>query len=468
MLLTKQCKKDIQKADKGDLKKGLKTRHLCFLAIGGAMGSDFFLGTGAVVGRIGPAAIPAFMLGGVMLYLVMICLGELAVAQPDSGSFMTYAYEYVSPGWACGVGWSYWASWMIYIPCECTAAGIIMHSFFPQVNEYVFTLLFGLLIVLFNVLNVKFFGEMEFWLTIIKLLSLALFSLFAILVVVGVINGPKPMYLTNVKFHQSGGTFMTGIMAVLSNMVMLMVNFQGAEIIGISAAETKEPEKAIPKAIKNVDLQIILFYLVPVIMLILIMPYSEASANECIFSAALNRYGFHYAGGIFSFIALTAAISCANSGMYANVRVLYSLAKKGMAPRGFLKLNKNSVPGNAVIFTIVCSSVFLFGSYFFKAETAFTSLLSISGFTGTICSVSICLSQLRFRKKLYESGESEKTLSYKTPGYPFTAYLGIVMQVLCLAFCVFSPQLRIAMYTGVPVLVAPILIYIIRQKIKNR
>lgn len=465
LLSKRQCKDSV--TEKRSLKKGLKTRHIYLLAIGGAMGSDFFLGTGAVINRTGPAAVFAFLLGGVMLYTVMACLGELAVARPDSGSFITYANDYISPGWACGVGWSYWASWMMYIPCECLAAGIIMHGFFPQVQQYIFTLIFGALIVLFNILNVKLFGEMEFWLTIVKLFSLLMFSVFAVLILSGIVRGSAQLPNPGAGLLK-GGIFPTGAVALLSNMVLLMVDFQGAEIIGISVGETKEPEKVIPSAVKSIVAQVVFFYLVPVTLLVLILPYYDANANQCVFSAAFDRYGLHWAGGIFSFVALAAALSCSNSGMYANARVLCCLAEKKMAPRPLLNLNKNSVPQNAVIFTAVCSLAFLAASCFLKAEAAFTGLLSVSGFTGTICSISICISQLGFRKKLYSGGKTEKTLKYKTPGYPFTAYLGAALQVIFLVCCVLSPSLRMALFLGVPMLAVPMIIYKIRSVMNGK
>lgn len=453
---------------KNGLKRSLKNRHVQLIALGGIIGSCYFLGTGTVIRNVGPGAVFAYLLGGAALYFVMICLSELAVAMPVSGSFITYASEFVSPAWACGVGWSYFISWAVYIPSECLAAGIIMHSFFPLANQYIWAVVFGLIITFMNLTHVKAFGEIEFWLTLVKIFGLIFFSVLAIFIFFGVIHGSKPAHIIGTEnLLKKGGLFPLGMMAIISNMVMLMVNYQGAEILGLTAGETKNPEKVIPSAVKSVFFQIIVLYLIPVLLLVVILPWNEANLSRSVFSTALYRYGLRWAGGFFSFITLTAAISCANSGMYASVRALYALGQKRMAPKFFTKLSKNSVPAVATIFTIVCVWIFLACGFFFSASSAFVALLSISGFTGTICSISICWSQLNFRKRLKHSGYTAESLSYKTPASPYTAHLGIWIQVICLAFSLFSSELRIAFYVGVPVLITPIILYKMIKKQPN-
>lgn len=448
---------DVAALNDGGLKRGLKNRHVQLIALGGIIGSCFFLGTGAVVGEVGPAAFIAYIFGGLIVYLVMMSLGELAVAMPTSGSFVTYATEFISPSWAAGVGWTYWLNWVAYIPAECIAGGIIVHAFIPGVSEWVWAIAFGVVITAINLANVKIFGEMEFWLALVKIFGLIFFVVLAVLIFVGIVRGPQDGGFIGFQNLTVGGEglFPVGALALLITMVLLLVNYQGSEIIGLAAGEAEDPAKAIPSAIRNVVVRILVLYIVPVFMLVLILPWTEAGVSSSVFATALGRYGLNWAGGLFSFVALTAAISCANSGMYGTVRSLWGLAREGMAPKVFAKLNKNGVPATATFATMGGIWLFLAGSYFFSASSVFVALLSISGFTGTMCWISLCWSQYNFRRRLVKAGYSAADLKYRTPGHPWTALAGIVLMVTCLAFCALSPDLRVAFFFGVPALLIP-------------
>jgi len=449
----------------GDLNRSLKNRHVQLIALGGIIGSCFFLGTGQVVGAVGPAAFLAYVLGAIIIYLVMNCLGELTVAVPITGSFVAYAAEFISPTWACGVGWAYWLNWVAYIPGECTAAGIIMNGFFPEINQWYWAFGLGIIITLINVGNVKNFGETAFWLAICEIFGIGFFCVMAILIFFGIIHGNQPAHIIGTKYLLGkGGLFPLGAFAVLTEMVMLLVNFQGSEIIGLSASECNEPGKAIPVAIKNVTFRLICMYLIPVFLLVLILPWTDANVGQSVFATALNKYGLHWAGGLFSLVALTASMSCANSGLYGTVRSLYALALEGMAPRFLAKLNSNAVPANATVATIVCIWICLLISIFFSARQTFVALLSISGFTGTICWISICWSQYNFRKRFYKAGYTDEALKFKAPGFPYTSQAAILIQVACLAFSLFNESLRIAFYLGLPCLIIPMILYLFVKK----
>jgi amino acid transporter, AAT family len=464
MSLTDQNKAnlcDVDHFDDGGLKRGLKNRHVQLIALGGIIGSCFFLGTGQVVQAVGPAAFLAYVLGGIIIYLVMLCLGELAVAIPIAGSFVTYAADFISPTWACGVGWTYWLSWVTYVPCECTAAGIIMNYFFPTVNQYIWAVALGVIITFINISKVKAFGEVEFWLALCKIAGLVFFSIIAVFIIFGLIHGDTPShgFIGTSILLSNGGLFPLGGFVVLTEMVMLLVNFQGSEIIGLSAGECVDPSKTIPIAIRNVTFRIVCLYLIPVFLLVMILPWADASVDQCVFATALDKYGLHWAGGLFSIIALTAAMSCANSGTYGAVRSLWALAREGMAPRFIAKLNKHAVPANAAYVTIAGAWIFLLASYFFSASEAFVYLLSIAGFTGEMCWISICWSQYNFRRRLHKAGYTDGALRYKSPWFPFVAQAGIWLQVASLLFCLFNEDLRPAFYFGVPSLIIPMVIY---------
>jgi AAT family amino acid transporter len=261
----------------------------------------------------------------------MSCLGELAVAIPISSSFVTYAKQLISPAWACGVGWSYWFTWVTYVPAEMIAGGIIMQNFFPQVDKLWWSLLFGLMITIINLFHVKAFGEIEFWLAIVKIIAIFLFLGLGGAIFFGILG--QPTFLGTSILLADHGFFPEGHWAVMITMVLVLVNFQGSEIIGLAAGESEDPAKSIPIAVRNVTWRIITLYIVPLLLLVSIFPWRDAGLHESVFAAALNHYGFNWAGGFFSFVVLTAAVSCSNSGLYGCSRAIYALGREGLAPK---------------------------------------------------------------------------------------------------------------------------------------
>ncbi|MDO7788567.1 amino acid permease [Desulforamulus aquiferis] len=440
-----------------ELQRGLKARHLQLIALGGIIGSGYFLGTGYVIDSVGPAASLAYLLGGLIVLCVMLCLGELAVAVPISSSFVTYANDFISPSWACGVGWSYWLTWVTYVPAEMIAAGIIMNFFFPSVGTLWWAVFFGLIITIINLSYVGTFGEMEFWLAIIKIMAIIMFVIMAGLIFLGVIG--KEGFMGSSVLLGEGGFIPKGSWAIFLTMVIILVNFQGSEIIGLAAGESKEPEKTIPVAIRNVTWRIVALYVIPVFLLVCIYPWNKAGLEESVFAAALNHHGFQWAGGLFSFVVLTAAISCSNSGLYGCTRAVYALAREGMAPAWLGKLNKNSVPQNATILSVLGCWVGVIAYTFDTSEVIFTYLLALSGFTGAIAWISICWSQLNFRRRLEKSGYDINKLKYRTPLFPYLTHFAIWIQVACLAVIALNEELRASFYIGVPLLMIPIIWY---------
>jgi AAT family amino acid transporter len=445
---------------KGEFHRALKDRHIQLIALGGIIGSGYFLGTGAVIHDVGPSVCLAYLLGGLIIYLTMLCMGELAVAIPISGSFINYTADFISPSLACGVGWSYWISWVAYIPAECLAGGIIM-EYFTSVNSYAWAIGFGLLITYINVVKVGTFGEIEFWLALTKIVALFGFVVFALLIFFGVIGAPPRTFIGAKYIFNQGGLFPNGMMPFLTAMVLLLVNYQGSEIIGLAAGESIDPARMIPRAIRNVTFRILFIYIVPVFCLVLIFPWGKANLTNSVFAEALAFHGQKWAGLATSFVTLCATLSCANSGVYGIVRSLHALARHGMAPKGLAKLNRNAVPQNAGIATLISIWILLFMSYFFGQSTLYISLLLVSGFTGAIAWISLCWAQINFRKRLIRSGYTTSDLRYKTPGSPYTGLLAIILMVGCLLFLGFNndKNYRIAFWIGLTILALPVLIY---------
>ena len=443
------------------MNRGLKNRHLQLISLGGVIGSGYFLGTGYVLEKAGPAAILAYLLGGIIVLCVMLCLAELAVEKPVSGSFVTYAREHISPTWACGVGWAYWTTWVAYVPSEMIAAGIIMNNFIPEVSQLWWAVFFGLLVTILNLFHVDKFGESEFWLSLIKIVALAAFSIVAGLICLGLIGDQG--YIGTKVLLGSGGFAPNGYWSIVLTMVIILVNFQGTEIIGLAAGECEKPEKSIPIAVRNVMWRIIALYIIPISLLISILPWDKAGLDESVFAAAVTQYGLSGFGAFFAFVILTAAISCSNSGLYGAARALHALARMDMAPSALGHINKNGMPSRSILVSIcACWAVILL--YSFDPNSAlYTYLLAVSGFTGAIAWISICWSEYRSRKRKIAEG-TEGALRYKTPFFPYVTLFGIWAQVFCLIVMVFEPELREALYAGIPMLIFPMAWYRLRQR----
>ncbi len=443
--------------------RSLKNRHLQLISLGGIIGSGYFLAVGYVVNSAGPASVLAYFLGGLIVFCVMLCLAELAVAIPISGSFVNYADQFISPAWACGVGWAYWLNWVAYVPSEMIAAGIIMQDFVPEVSQIVWAIVFGVLVTIINVFSVGKFGETEFWLALIKITALAAFSIVGFLLCLGWV-GPTHHAIGTSILLGYGGFAPKGYWAIFLTMIIILVNFQGSEIIGLAAGETENPEKSIPIAVRDVCWRIVAIYLIPVTLLISLLPWHDASLAQSAFAVALDHYGFHKLASCFAFVVLTAAISCANSGLYGSGRALQALAKLGMAPEWLGRLNKHGMPQNSILASIGCCWLIILINTYLQSSNAFAYLLSVSGFTGAMAWISICWSQYNYRRKLEREGLVH-TLKYKTPWFPFVPLFGIFIQVFCLIVVGFEPNLRSSLYAGVPMMVIPMLWYqFIRKK----
>lgn len=443
------------------LHRGLKARHIELIALGGIIGSCYFLGTGQVVAQVGPAAFLAYILGGVIVYLTMLCMGELAVAIPISGSFVTYAADYISPAVACGAGWSYWLNWVIYIPAECVAAGIIMEVL-TGVNGYIWAICFGLLITFVNLCRVTLFGEIEFWLALIKIFALVGFTILSLFIFFGLIHGEQSHEWIGGKYlFRNSGLLPHGGLSLMTAMVLMLVNYQGSEIVGIAAGESEHPEKTIPKAIRRVCVRILCLYILPVFSLVLIFPWQQANLSNSVFADALNFYGLKWAGTAIAFVTLAAALSSANSGYYGAVRALRGLALHRMAPKFLEKLNRHHTPHCAVFMTLIGIWVVLLLGYFFGEYNFYLALLLVSGFTGTACWIVLCWAQIRFRKQWLKQGKLLSDLKYKTPGSPYTGIIAIALMIFALFMLVFDddPTYRIAFVIGIACIVIPMICY---------
>lgn len=444
------------------MRRGIQPWHVSLIALGGIIGSCYFLGSGYTIAEIGPSIAVAYSIGGLVIYAVMACFGELLVNIPRRGSFVSYAKEFIGESFACGAGWAYWINWVGYVPAEAVACGIIMNVFIPG-NIIVYSVIALALITVVNLYQVKWFGHIESILSIMKISAIVIFSICAIGIIFGVIGNGGPVGLSVIYNPELGwyrSLFPNGSWIVVTTMVMILVNFQGSEIVGLAAAETQDPEKNIPIACKRVAVRIIGIYIIPLILLVMILPYTEAGLTDSVFSTALIMYGLKWAAGLFSVTVLVAAFSCANSGVYGTVRALYGLAAEGLAPKIFLKLNKHDVPQIATIFTILPMWGVIPLAAYYGEGALYTMILGMAGFTGTVCWGGIIVSQLIMRRKLKERGYiAEDVLKAKTRWYPILPGIGLFVIVIGLLFMAFQPDLLSAFIFSIVWTIGPMVIY---------
>ncbi|WP_244527612.1 amino acid permease [Lihuaxuella thermophila] len=445
----------------------MKSRHLFMISLGGVIGTGLFLGSGYTISQAGPGgAILAYLVGGLIMYLVMLCLGELAVAMPEAGSFQTYATKFIGPATGFTVGWMYWLNWAVTVGVEFTAAGMLMKRWFPDVPIWVWCSIFAAILFLLNALSARSFAEAEFWFAGIKVITILLFILIGGSAMFGLISmGEKPAPMFS-HFTGDGGLFPNGLTAVLLMMITVNFSFQGTELIGIAAGESETPEKTIPKAIHNTVWRTLFFFILSMFVLVGLIPWRQAGVIESPFVAVFESIGIPYAADLMNFVILTAVLSVGNSGLYASARMLWSLSRNGMASPFLGKLTRKGVPLPALLVTLGVACLSLLSSVVAE-DTVYLWLLSISGMAGMVIWLSIAGSQLMFRKRFLEGGGKPEDLKFRTPLYPVVPILAFILCFLTLISLAFVPDQRMALYAGIPFIAGCYLIYYLKNRGKK-
>ena len=419
------------------LKKGIKGWQVGFIAMGGIIGSGYFLGTGYAYSEMGPGIVLGYALVGFIIFGLMIAYAELLMNLPRTGSFVAYSKEFLGEPVATGIGWSFWANWAAYVPAECLAVGILLNVFIPG-NIFLYSVITLTLLTVINLAGVDIFAKIESSLAMTKVFAILVFIVIALGIVFGLWGNTDGFIGFSHNFGDASKGFVEqlfpyGPAIVMILLVQILVNFQGTEIIGITAAETDDPEKAIPKACRAVVFRVAFLFIVPITLLVFLIPSTEAGLDDSIFAVVLKNYGLGPIAWIFTAIVIVAAFSCANTGLYATSRVVYSLAIDGLAPKFLTKLNKRQAPQNAIIFTIIPMWIIVILGYLLPDSAFYAMLLSIAGFTGTVCWLGIMFSQLKFRKRYTAAGYDVKDL--KAPvKHMWLPIVSIVAQIVGLLF----------------------------------
>ena len=381
------------------------------------------------------------------MYLVMVCLGELSVQMPVSGSFQAHATKYIGPATGFMIGWVYWMSWATTVGLEFTAAGMLMQRWFPGVPIWYWSALFVALLFGINALATRAFGEAEYWFAGVKVLAILSFIVVGALVIFGVIDlpsgAPAPMF-DNLK---GDSLFPNGLPAVFAVMMTVVYAFQGCEIMGVAAGETDQPEKSIPRAVRNVVFRVLIFYVLAVMVLAAIIPWQQAGLVESPFVQEFDMVGIPYAADLMNFVILTAILSVGNSGLNASTRILWAMSKSGMAPKALSPLSKQGVPLRALAITLCFALISLMTS-FIAADTLFMVLMAVSGMAGTVTWIVIALAQYRFRRQFLREGGQLEQLKYRAPWFPLVPLLCIVLCSSLFVFLALDETQRPSLYWG--------------------
>ncbi|KAI9208073.1 amino acid permease/ SLC12A domain-containing protein [Polychytrium aggregatum] len=407
------------------LRRDLKSHHLQMIVIGGTVGTGLFLASGGNIASAGPlGALAAYLLVGLLVYCTTSCLGEMSTYIPISGGLSHFAGRFVDPALAFALGWNYWLSWIVTIGVEMAAAGIVISFWSPSLPTLLMPILLFVGIIGLNCLNVRYYGEIEFWLAMIKIVMCVMFIFVSILFNVGFL-GSSRQYI-GFRYWQSPGAFNGDAPAFFHVMIAAAFSFQGTELLGIVAGEAENPSKSIPKAIRSVPWRILLLYISVIFMIGINIPFNDAELGSqsgedpkySPFTLILSRAGSNLGSHLVNAVVLTAVLSACNSDLYSCSRTLRTLAIEGKAPALFSRVNGQGVPILAVLASGLIGGTAMIAVVASGSASAFVWLLNFSGVVGLLSWMSIGISSLRFRLAHAAQARKQEKLDHRAPFFP--------------------------------------------------
>lgn len=444
-------------ADTPQMERGLKSRHVEMIAIGGIIGAGLFVGSSTSIATVGPAVIVSYLLAGLVILLVMRMLSEMAVANPGISSFTEFARLGLGNGAGFVTGWLYWYFWVVVVGIEAIAGAKILSAWLPF---EVWEIGLGLMLVMtaVNLMSARSYGEFEFWFSSLKVAAILVFIAIAGAYVLGLTGRPDPD--TN-HLVAHGGFAPHGWLAALSGVVSVIFALTGAEIATIAAAESAEPTRTIARLTWSVCARILLFYVVSISLIVAAVPWTSIVPGESPFAAVLDAIHIPYAGTIMNIVVLIAVLSCLNSGLYVTSRVLFALAVRGDAPQALVKLNRRKVPARAILI----GSLFGYGAVIasvISPERVFTFLLNASGAIMLFIYSTIAVAQIRQRQKLQATAPERLTL--KMWFFPYASWFAVAAMAAIMVAMALSPSRSIELYSSLVVLGLALTAYQVRKR----
>lgn len=446
------------------LKRGLSARHIRFMALGSAIGTGLFYGSAAAIQMAGPAVLLAYLIGGAAVFMVMRALGEMAVRDPVSGSFGQYATTYLGPMSGFVLGWTYAFEMIIVCLADITAFGIYMGFWFPDVARWIWVLGIVLLIGGLNLCSVKVFGEMEFWLSLLKVAAIVAMILagFGIMLFgIGTSGSPDAVATGISNLWSFGGFMPNGVGGLIASFAVVMFAFGGIEIIGITAGEAKDPQRVIPKAINAVPLRILLFYVLTLFVLMAIYPWTQIGSQGSPFVQIFDSLGISSAATILNIVVISAAVSAINSDIFGAGRMMYGLAQQGQAPKSFAKISKHGVPWMTVL---VMGATLLGGVVlnYLIPKDIFLVIASIATFATVWVWLMILVTQVAMRRSM--TREEVAQLKFPVPFWPYAPMAAIAFMVFIFGVLGYFPETQAALMVGVVWIVLLVVAYLLWVK----
>lgn len=417
---------------KNELSRALTHRHVQMIAIGGAIGTGLFLGSGSAIQKAGPALILAYLIAGIFCFFMMRAIGELILSDKSKNSFIEFVKVYMGRGWEFIIGWTYWLCWASLAMADLTASGIYLRYWFPNLPQWLTALIIILVLLIFNLLSVGLFGELESWFSSIKVLAiLALIGTGIILLLTQANVGGNEVSIMNLFNY--GGFFPKGAIGFMAAFPMVIFAFTGIEMVGLASGETANPEKDIPQAINTLPFRIGLFYIGSMFVLMCIYPWNEIVTTSSPFVQVFNGIGIKFAAGIINFVVLTAALSACNSAIFSTSRTLFVLSHSGHAPKSFGQTNNRSIPVKSLLFS--SSSLFLIVILNYVLPKSIFDIISGVA-TVSFVFVWIALVWCHYQYRKNSPNNNEKI--FPMPLYPVSNVITIIFFVLVLVLLTFN------------------------------
>ncbi|WP_181776200.1 amino acid permease [Amycolatopsis pittospori] len=442
------------------LGNGFRRRHVTMLAISGAIGAGLFVGTGAGIKTAGPGILLSYVVAGLLMVLVMRMLGEMAAAEPSSGSFSVYAEKALGRWAGFTVGWLYWSLLVVVVAAEATAAAGIANGLLPAIPQWTWVLLFMAVLTVVNLFAVRSFGEFEFWFGAIKVTAVVGFLVLGTLAVFGILPGTSPVGLSNLTGQ--GGFLPNGLQGVLTGLLAVAFSFGGMELVTIAAAESEDPADSIRRTTRTVIVRLLLFYVGSVALMVLLLPWESASANASPFVTILERIGVPSAALLMSFVVLTSLLSALNANLYGASRMVFSLASRGEAPRAMLRLSGAGVPRTAVLASVAFGFVAVVLN-FLAPEHVLPFLLNAIGANILLVWIFVAVSQLRLRKAAERDGTAAD-LPVRMWGFPWLSWVALVAMAGVLVLMWTDADARTQLFTSGAVAVLIVAISLLRRR----
>ncbi|WP_313810507.1 amino acid permease [Glutamicibacter sp.] len=423
----------------------LRSRHVTMITLGGIIGASLFVGSGNVIRSVGPAAIISYLIGGLLVFLAMRMLGEMAAAKPAIGSFMEYARDGLGNWAAYLVGWLYWYFWVGVLAYESVLGGEMLHGWFPALPSWAFSALLLVIFIATNLISVRTFGEVEFWLASIKVIAIVVFLGVGVLYILGLWPNTE-FSVDNLWSH--GGFAPNGFWISITGVAIVIFSYFGTEIAVMAAAESEDPATGIKQATSTVIWRILLFFVGAVLVIVTIVPWDQLPDPEQIapFTYVFSLYGLPGADTVMSLIIFTAVCSVLNSGLYSASRMFAALADQGFAPNIIAKRSKRGVPVAALIASTVGGFAAIIVNFGFPDSGVFDFIMNSAGLVALFVYVFIALTQLRMRKKM--SAEQVANLKLKMWLFPWLNYLLIAGVLGVLAIMLTTESGRTQVWTS--------------------